>query len=146
MPLNAPGLKSDLTALMADPPPTAAECATAWADAVEAYASGIVPPSTTVSSARGALESALAAAFATPAAAAAMEAAFAAFATTVGSGMAGFTPTPPPAPVGFAAGFLPPFPETHSDAGDKYGQLIDDWLTTGSSALIAPPNTVVPWS
>lgn len=146
MPLDAPGLKSALAANAADPAEDAPGCAAAWADAMGAYASGIVPPSTTVSAARDALEAALTTAFLTPLAAPGMEAAFAAFAATVGGGMAGYVPTPPAAPVGFAAGFAGPKPSTHPAAGEQYGQLIHDWMTTGSSTLVAPPNTVVPWS
>lgn len=146
MPLALPGLKSDLEAFFASPPATREGCATKWADAMGAYAAGIVPPSTTVSAAKSVFEAAVLGAISTPAAGPGMEAAFAAFAGAVGAGMAGFTPVPPTAPVGFVAALLPPFPETHAEAAGKWGDLIHDWLTTGSSTLIAPPNTVVPWS
>lgn len=146
MPLALAGLKSELEAFFAEPPATHAGCAAKWADAMGAYAAGIVPPSTTVSTARDALEAAVLAAITTPAAGPGMEAAFAAFAGTVGGGMVGFTPTPPAAPVGFVTALLPPFPETHAAAATKWGDLINDWLTSGSSTLVAPPNTVIPWS
>jgi hypothetical protein len=146
MPLNLPGLQEAIADIGADPPATVPECAQAWADAVGSYASGIIPASTTVEVAKGALAGALTTAFGSPAAAPGMEAAFAAFAAAVGLGMAGFTPAPPVTPVGFAAQFAGPKPETHAEAGQQIGQLINDWLTTGSSTLIAPPFTVVPWS
>jgi hypothetical protein len=75
-----------------------------------------------------------------------METGFAAFAAAVGLGMAGYTPVPPAAPVGFATQFAGPKPETHAAAAQEIASLINDWLTTGSATLIAPPFTVVPWS
>jgi hypothetical protein len=75
-----------------------------------------------------------------------MEIAFATFAVSVGLGMVGYTPVPPTAPVGFADQFAGPKPPTHADAGDEISTLIHSWLTTGTSTLIAPPFTVVPWS
>lgn len=149
MPLLPATLSTDLEAIFADPPDTRALCAQAWADAVKAYAAGIVPPSTTVTAAAATLSTALAGAFATveaPYAGPAMETAFAAFAVTVGGGMTGYTPTPPAGTVGFADQFAGAAPETHADAADAISGLIHDWLTTGTSTLIASPFTVVPWS
>jgi len=146
MPLDAPGLKSALADLGESPPATIALVAQAWADAMSSYASGVVPASTTVSAAAATLASALATAFAAPAAAPGMESAFAAFAATVGGGMAGWTAVPPPSPVGFAAQFAGPYPETHEDAGDQIGTLIDSWMKTGTATLIAPPNTPTTWT
>jgi hypothetical protein len=146
MPLDLPDLKSAIANLGENPPATIAAAAQGWADAMASYASGIVPPSTTVSAAAATLSGALATAFGAPAAAPGMESAFAAFSATVGGGMAGFTPVPPPAPVGFAGQFAGPYPETHQDAGDQIGTLIDGWMKTGSATLIAPPNTFSLWS
>jgi hypothetical protein len=146
MPLNTAGLTSDLEALFADPPPTAAECALAWADAAEAWASGIVPPSTTVSASKAALAASLAGAFATPAAAPLMETAFLTFATAVGLGMAGYAPVPPVAPIGFAPQFAGPKPETHVEAAQQLASLLDDWMKTGTATLLVPPFTVLLWS
>src|SRR5688572_19061580 len=104
MPLNVAGLQTDLEALFADPPASAAECAQAWGDAVSAYASGVIPASTTVAAGAAALTSSLAGAFATPAAAGAFDAAFTTFGATVGAGMLpAFAAVPPPAPLGIAA-------------------------------------------
>jgi hypothetical protein len=146
MPLDLSGLKANLASLGETPPATLAAAAQAWADAMASYAAGIIPASATVSAAATTLAGALVTAFGAPAAAPGMESAFAAFAGTVGVGMAGFTAVPPPAPVGFAAQFAGPYPETHDEAGDQIGTLIDTWMKTGSATLIAPPNTVTPWS
>jgi hypothetical protein len=146
MPLAPSTLESELLDLFAHPPATRAACAQSWADAMAAYATGIVPPSTTVAAAATALAGALATAFAAPSAVAGMESAFAAFASAVGLGMAGYTPVPPPLPVGFAVQFAGPKPATHAAAADQLATLIHSWLTTGVSTLIAPPFTVVTWS
>lgn len=149
MPLDAAGLNGGITSIATDPPqggPSAA--AQAWADAMKDYASGIVPASTTVDAAAATLSGALATAFSSPAAAPGMESAFAAFAGTVGGGMAaaGFAPTPPASPVGFASQFAGPKPASHDDAGAQISALIDKWMKTGFGTLISPPNTVVPWT
>src|SRR5687768_8591443 len=89
----------------ADYPATRLACAQAWADAAQAWAASIVPVSTTVAAAAATLAAALNTAFGSGTVAASMEAAFLAFATTIGTGMAGYTPVPPPAPIGFAAMF-----------------------------------------
>lgn len=145
MPLATTALKSQLTSCFADPPGSHAACAQAWADAVKAYATGITPPSTTVEAAAGTLAGALASAFQSSDAAPGMESAFAAFAGTVGGGMAGFVPTPPPAPVGFGPQFAGPKPETHGAAGDAIGGIIDAWMKTGT-ATPAAGGSPIPWS
>lgn len=146
MPLDPTALQSGLESVLASPPPTAAECAQGWADAVADWASGIVPASAAVASAAAALASALASAFEAPSAVPGLESAFAAFAGAVGLGMAGYTPVPPPAPVGFAAQFSGPHPPTHAAAAQAIAGLIDTWMRTGTATLIAPPNTVMPWT
>jgi len=146
MPLNAGALSSGLSSLFSSPPPSAAACAQQWASAVQSWASGIVPASGTVSGAVSTLQGALASAFATPDCAPAMESAFAAFAVTVGGGMAGYAPTPPPGPVGFAPQFAGAKPATASAAASALSSLIDAWMRTGIGTLIAPPNTPLPWS
>src|ERR1700742_5180344 len=113
MPLALPTLTSQLQSLFADPPPDAAGCAQGWANAMQAYAAGIVPASTTVATAASTLSGALAGAFATPNSGPAMDLAFTAFAASVGLGMAGFAPVPPAAPVGFSTLFAGPKPATH---------------------------------
>lgn len=148
MPLVSAPLASSLADIARNPPATAAQCAKAWADAVQSYSGGVIPASTTVADACATLAGALSSAFAAPAAAPAMEAAFAAFAVTVAGGMAGagFAGVPPAGPVGFAQQFASSKPETHQAAGNALATLIDTWLKTGTATLIAPPNTLVPWS
>jgi hypothetical protein len=124
LPLNPASLQSALESLFASPPLTRPECAQAWADAVNGYAAALVPASTTVAAGIPPLASALAAAFGTPSAASAFDAAFAAFAVTV------------------AAGMLPTF----AGGAAAFAALIDAWFRTGTATLVAPPNTLVPWS
>jgi hypothetical protein len=146
MPLNASALSSGLASLFSNPPPSAAACAEQRASAAQSWAAGIVPPSAAVAAAKSALQSALAGAFGAPNAAPAMESAFASFAVTVGGGMAGYVPTPPAGPVGFAAQFDGPKPATANAAASAIASKIDVWMKTGIATLVAPPNTVVPWT
>jgi hypothetical protein len=146
MPLASPVLASQLQTLFVSPPPDVPGCARAWANATVAYATAIVPASTTVSTAGDALAGSLASAFSSPAAAPLMEVAFLQFATAVGLGMAGFAPVPPPAPIGFAQQFAGPKPETHADAAQQVAAIIDTWMHTGVSTLLVPPFTPLPWS
>jgi hypothetical protein len=147
MPLSLPALSSGLADGFARPAADAAGCAAQWADAVKSHATAIVPASATVEAAAAALEGQLAEAFSAPSAISGMESAFAAFAAAVGGGMAGWTPVPPPGPVGFAAHFAQdPPPATHSDAAGEVASLVDTWMKTGSATLIAPPFTVTNWT
>lgn len=155
MALNPTGLTSDLTAFFADPPITVvndvvdltasrASCAQEWADAMESYASAIVPASTTVASAAATLSTALAAAFANASAAAAFDTAFAAFATTVGSGMTGFTAVPPPLALGISA-TLATTNATHAAGASAFTTKIDTWMRTGTATPL-PSGSPVNWS
>lgn len=146
MPLDPSALQSGLERMARNPPPSVAECARGWADAMRAYVAGITPPSSTVAAASSALTSALQGAFSSPAAAPLMEAAFASFAVTLGGGMVGFAPVPPAGPVGFAALFASPPPPSHALAAAKLTTLIDAWARRGLATMIAPPNTALPWS
>lgn len=133
MSLNLAGLKSQLAENFASPGATAAACGQQWGDAMSAYASGIVPASTTVSAAAATLSTALTAAFATGSAIALMDTAFLAFAVTVGAGMApAFVATPPAAPPSFGVVFAVLYP-THALAADAIGALIDVWMKTGTA-------------
>lgn len=146
MPLDLSGLTSELESIASNPPEAVEDCASAWAAAVADYASGIIPASAAVAGAEAALASGLTTAFSSAAAAPGMETAFTAFAATVGAGMAGYTPVPPPAPVGFATQFAGSHPTTHAAAASAIASLIDTWMKTGTATLIAPPNTLIPWS
>jgi hypothetical protein len=152
MPLNPVALKTRLQTFFEAPPPTAPECAAKWADAMQAYSIGIVPPSVGISSAVTALTAALGAAFTgpPPSVVASVEAAFLAFATAVGVGMApAFTGVPPVVPVGFAlelAKAPSQWAQTHEAAATLWANKIDTWMRTGTAVLVAPPFTVTPWS
>jgi hypothetical protein len=146
MPLALPALQAGLQNAFAEPPATVAQCAQAWADAVQAYAAAVVPPSPQVASAAATLATALQSAFSAPDAAPGMESAFTNFALTVGAGMApAFVAVPPPGPVGFPQQFAGPKPATHAAAAQAIATLIDTWMKTGSATPAAggPP---VPWS
>lgn len=155
MPLNPAGLQSDLGAFFADPhiilvddevdvTGSRAACAQEWADAMQAYATGIIPASSTVAAAAATLSGALSSAFALPSAATAFDTAFLAFATTVGGGMAGFTPVPPPAPLGIAT-LLGTTQATHGAAAAAFATKIDTWMRTGTATPL-PSGAPVNWS
>jgi hypothetical protein len=146
LPLNPASLQSSLDSLFANPPGSRAECAQAWADAINGYAAAIVPASTTVAAAVATLASSLASAFAAPSAAAPFDAALAAFAVTVAGGMLpAFAGVPPPAPLNVNAQ-LGIIQSTHAAAAAAWAAMIDAWFRTGTATLVAPPNTLVPWS
>ncbi len=146
MPLDAVTLQSDLEGLFVSPPPSAGACAGLWAAAMLDYAAAVVPPSTTVSAAAEALAGALTGAFGSAVTATDVDVAFAAFAATVGAGMApAFAPTPPASPLGIAELLVGSQP-THAAAAAGFAALIDEWFRTGIATLVAPPFTVVPWS
>lgn len=146
MPINQAGMQTALLSLFEAPPSTVAECAHSWAQAVQTGTAAVVPASTTVAAAATALETQLAAAFAQPSAVVAIEAAFLAFGAAVGLGMLpAFTAVPPAGPVGFASMFTSTR-DSHSEAAQDFSNAIAEWLGTGSATLVAPPNTVVPWS
>lgn len=145
MPLDAATLKLAIEAI--GPQASIASAAAAWANAIGAYASSVVPASGAVAAAQATLQTALAVAFATPAAAAPMEAAMFAFATTVAGGMAGFAPTTIPilGGVGFASLFVSPR-STAAAAAEAIADSIHAWMTTGKSTLSVPPATLTPWT
>lgn len=156
MPLDTAGLQSDLQDLCESPPVALnpdgtanhaamrTACSNEWGAIMESYASGIIPASTTVSSAAATLAAAMEAAFAMPdpLAIPAVEAAFLAFATTLGTGMApAFTATPPPAPPPFAAFMAVPKP-THAAAAVALTAVIDTWMKSGTATPSGGGSTV----
>jgi hypothetical protein len=145
MPLNLSALQSGLEGVASKPPASTAEAAQRWADAVLAYATAVLPLSSTVQAAAATLAGGLAGAFSAPAAAPGMESAFAAFGASVGLGMAGYTPAPPAVPVGFAQVFATNRGSA-AEGAQAVASAIDSWMRTGLSTLVAPPNTAVPWS
>lgn len=147
MPLVSADLEAALEDLMTNPGATAPACAALWAAAFGSYAAGVVPPSTTVAAAQATLQSALAAPFATPSAPAAMDLAFTAAAATIGTGMApAFTAVPPPTPIGWLTLLALPYPTTAAAAAAEIAAAIHAWMLTGTATLVAPPNTLSPWS
>lgn len=146
MALNAPGLASSLSTLFTSPPNNINGCATSWANAMQSYAVAIVPASITVTAAATALDAELQSIFPnnnSPSMIPQLETAFANFATVVGSGMVGFTATPPPGLVGFAS--IGNQASTGA-AALVWAALIDAWMRTGLAAQIAPPLPPVNWS
>ncbi len=145
MPLNISALQNGIQTVSQSPAPDIAGCAQQWASAATQYATAVVPPSLTVSAAGSALTAALAGAFATPLAAPGMESAFAAFAASVGVGMApAFVAAPPPRPVGFATQFALPPPPTAAAAASAVTTLIDTWMRS-ATATPAVGGSPVPW-
>jgi hypothetical protein len=56
-----------------------------------------------------------------------------------------FAGVPPAAPLGVAS-LLGVTQPTHAAAAAAFAALIDAWFRTGTATLVAPPNTLVPWS
>lgn len=121
-----------------------------WSAAVQAYVSGIIPPSTTIAPSIESFKSLMLTI--NPQAQNALivlPQAFAAQAATMAGGMAGagFTGVPPAAPLNLQPAW------NIGTAGGSAAQvlaamvpLIDAWYRTGIAILIAPPNTPMPWS
>lgn len=146
MPLVAANFSSALQSLSESPGATIADCAQLWANAFQAYAAPVAPPSVAVVAAGAVLNGQLAAAFALPNAAAAMDAACTAFALTIGAGMApAFIAVPPPAPVGWAQLFAEPYPSTAAQAAQKISAAVDAWMRTGT-ATPSLGGSPIPWS
>lgn len=146
MPLSQSALASKLEAIFADPPPTVAACAQAWADAVGDYAADLVPPSSAVEGAAQTLAGALTTAFGVSLGAPPlMELAFLAFGATVGLGQAPLIAVPPSEPVGFVALFAAPPPPTHTEAAAQIASLIDTWMKLGVANTV-PSTTPIPWT
>lgn len=146
MPLNGPGMKSALQSGFSAGYTSYAAAGNGWGNAVQTGTASIVPPSTTVAAAVATLKTALTSAFAAPNSIPAMTTAFTAFATTVAAGMLPtYTGVPPAAPINFASVFGSTY-TNHSDPAQAISDLIVNWLKTGTATLVAPPNTVIPWS
>lgn len=147
MPLIQSTLRESLQSLFTNPPTgesAKSAAAAAWASAMSAYTAPVVPPSTTVAAAAATLQTTLLAAFSGEVSGilGQMEVAFAAFAATVGTGMApAFVATPPVGPVGFAALTNQ---ATQAVAAQEWANKIDTWMKT---AIATPPSgSAVSWS
>ena len=148
MPLLKAALNQGLPAAEDAPyPDSVAAAANAWATAVQGWAAGILPPSTTVAAAVSALEPQLVAAFSSGDAAGPMDSAFVSFAVVLGAGMLpAYLATPPAGPPGFASIFAQPAPETRAEGVERVAALLDSWMRTGTAQLVLPPKTVTPWA
>ncbi|MGV1035323.1 MAG: hypothetical protein ACOYBP_08950 [Microbacteriaceae bacterium] len=127
---------------------TYSEAALAWSECVDGLFSSILPASTTTAAAKPALAVALLEAFQKPTSVeciASMELAFSAYAATVAGGMAGWAAVVPPAPVGFAVLFSPPYFETQAQANQAIADAVYQWALTGS-ATQSGTGTVANWS
>lgn len=148
MALNGFALAASLNPLFSTPPDNIEACASAWADAMEQYARTVVPTSFTAAAAAAQLKGDLTTAFqdnTSTVLIAFLEIAFIKFAATVGLGMAGYSAVPPSGFVGFND-FYGTYADSHSKAVANFLEKIDTWMRTGTSTLIAPPFTVVPWN
>lgn len=147
MPLLISALQTGLPgAGEADYPTTIEGCAAAWRQAIEGWAAGIVPPSTTVGAAAAALEGQLVAAF-TASSLSAVDDALTAFALAVGVGMLpAYVAVPPAAGPGLVVLLRNARPPTRQAAIDLVAGTLDTWMRTGTATLVAPPFTVLPWT
>lgn len=62
------------------------------------------------------------------------------FALKLGQGMSGYNPIPPPAPLMLSSSV--------TDYDSNCSQIVNqvcNWLRTGRSTLLVPPNTIEPW-
>lgn len=157
MPLNASALQSSLASFFASPPDggwvaatAATQCGQEWASAMTSYASAVIPASVAIPAAEEALAGALASAMALEegASESAAVAAFAAWAATVGGGMAaaGYTGLPPAAPISLGALFAARHSDNGAAAAAAWSSTIDTWVRTATATLNAPPGTTIPWS
>lgn len=143
-------LEADLLAITGGD--SKAEAAGQWADAMESYATGVVPAlaAGVMDAAKATLVTALTSAFANTSASAtatAMETAYLAFATTMAAGMApAFVGTPPPGLVGFLA-LMSVNKDTKAEFAEDWDAAIDAWMRTGlAQAAGGPPPPPILWS
>jgi len=158
MPLDLATLNADLVELATNPTDSFAGQAAAWAGANENHVKGIIPILVDEGAAATVvLEAQLVTAFtamaeegATPAGnAVLLEAAFVQYAAQLiipPNRDPLYTHVVPPAPVGFAPLFAAGASQTIEEFATSFSSLIDIWMKTGTSTLIAPPFTVVNWS
>lgn len=153
MPLTPPILTNELAKFMDDQVPSfegfpsATNVGQKWAAAVDAYASKVIPASIAAAIAKTAMAGAMAGASAPGAGTAAIPAAFAAYAATLGGGMApAFVAVPPPAPLSLDPAFAVGMSGGSASAViSQIVTIVDTWFRTGTAtpALGGPP---VPWS
>jgi len=155
MPLLLLNIEASLTELMDKDslgfvgyPNNDAQVAANWADAVDQYASLVVPVSTTSAAAKSAMVSAILGGLGTPGSFfPAFIAGFTAYALSLGGGMtgAGFVGTPPPLPIDFTTFLALPLDGPLSTKISVMASTIDTWFRTGT-AVPSGGGAVIIWS
>lgn len=155
MPLNKSILEVELIKIMDKDdsssfegfPKDAKEVGERWANALDAYASAVTPPSTTPSAAKVASERIFATASPILAnAAIVLPQAFLAYATILAGGMSGYTGVPPAGVLDLSTVFAIGLGGgSGSDCAAEMANKVDIWFKTGTATLIVPPNTVLNW-
>jgi len=140
MPLIDANLQSDLATFLDGSLESEADCAQAWADAMESYVQTIVPTSTTAATAAGLLASGLAGMSVPDAAVGVFTSAMATFGSELASGMI-------PAAIPPSAPFILPLqdvdsPTSANAAAANISAAIGTWIRTGRQA---PPSNA-PWA
>lgn len=117
-----------------------------WGNALQQYASGIIPPSATLAAAVTAFKN-LMATMNTSNGLVVFPQAFTTFALTLSTGMQpAFTATPPPAPISLTPVFSIPLQDgTNSTRISTMASIIDAWMRTGI-AINNASGVSVPWS
>jgi hypothetical protein len=137
-------------------PDNVADCASAWADAIETYSTSIDPSSTAVTSAATALDPLLVAAFtgsrdnSEECDTDLIQAAFDAWAKLIATGMAG---QPSILPAGEVKSAIAPTgkigfcsigtQDTYTEAATAFADKIDTWVKTGTAVIIVSTSPTV---
>lgn len=153
MPLSSSTINTELLKLLDKDNPSFVgfgqnplQVATKWADAIDNYASLVIPISTTSIPAKAAFIAALIPGVAPGAFMPALTLALTTYASSLAGGMtlAGFVGTPPPVPI-----VLPLFPATPlttaSMVANSWSTIIDTWFRTGTATPIIGGSPIL-WS
>ena len=156
MPLLLSTLEQELTNLMDSTSPnfvgmpnSMADVASNWSNVMFNYTASIIPPSTTGSAAKSAMESILLGIAAPGSFFPLFTAGITAFATTLAAGMLPtYTGVIPVAPLVIEPAMMAIPLVAGNDALriSTMAGIIDTWFRTGTAVLVAPPYTVIPWS
>lgn len=155
MPLLIANIQSSLAKLMDKDnvafvgyPTNSAQVANNWADAVNQYASLVIPISTTSVGAKNAMIAAMLPGLSAPGGFfAAFISGFTAYALTLGGGMAGagFVAVPPPVPINFGPLLALPLDGPLSTKISTMASIIDTWFRTGTATPSAGGSPII-WS
>lgn len=152
MPLVKTILDTELSVLMDEDfanfggfPDGIIEASQRWSDVVDAYASAVIPSTTTASSAKTAFQGVIASI--TVDGLVKFPLAFTAYAGALAVGMLPtFTGVPPPIPIVFDSAFaIGNAGGSGADVADAMSVIIDTWFKTGTAINISSGATV-PWS